>query len=301
MERIILDKYIKGKKQIWGEDPFEPFNHRILSVNNMYGWLYEQGILREESFKFKDYSDMSYFALDVKDLEPFREQMLNSGVEGAELAVQHIFDEDYTPCLYSGAIQLSWTMLSYRDFDGTVSRSWECGMIQGLQSHTVLDVEQIKNEQGVKAAVEATFDFYGLEPDRFDRACEYFKDWVHVDDKETRDYLYGQAEKFIYCYEHKKDMIDFDFWCRYEYLVGENLPTWEEYVAIDSSFDGDPHDIELTDVEIVEGFKKALADYRQGKDVMETLDDSIRAATETQKAQEHNPVIFPDGVSREER
>lgn len=277
MERIILDYYDKDTKQLWDLDAesldTRRFNKKILAVNNMYGWLYEQGILRELSFKFKDYSDMAYFALDVKDLERYREMMVNSGVEDAELAVHHIFDEAYSPCLYSGAIQLSWLMMTYRDFDGTVGRSWECGLVKGLNSLTVLDIEQTKNEKGVKAATEMAFDLYGFVPDRFDRACEYFKDWIDVDDKETREYLYGQAEKFIYCYEHKKDMIDFDFWCRYEYLVGENLPTWEEYVAIDGSFDGDPHDIELTDVEIVEGFKKALELFRQGKDAVYSPDD----------------------------
>lgn len=299
MERILLDYYKKDKKTMWGDDPHEPYNQKILSVNNMYGWLYEQGVLREVSFRFKDYSDMSYFALDVKALVPYREQMLNSGIENADISVHHIFDEEYSPCLYCGGIQLSWPMLTYREFDGTVERSWECSMVQGLKSHVVLDVEQIKNKQGTKAAVSAAFDFYELEPDRFDLACEYYKDWVNVDDVDgDRDFLYSHAEKLIYCAENKKDLIDFDFWVQYEALIGEKI-TWDEYIAIDRDFDGDPHDIEPTDVATVSGFKKSLLEYRQGKDVMQTLDESIRLA---KKVQDQQSNLEREGdISREER
>lgn len=303
MDRIILDYYDKDTKQLWDLDAesldTRRFNEKILAVNNMYGWLYEQGVLREESFKFKDYSDMVYFALDVKDLERYREMMVNSGVKGAELAVHHIFDEAYSPCLYSGAIQLSWLMMTYRDFDGTVGRSWECGLIKGLNSPTVLDVERTKTEKGVKAATEMAFDLYGFVPDRFDLACEYYKDWVNVDDIDgDRDFLYGHANKLIYCAEHKKDLIDFDFWVQYEALIGEKI-SWDEYIAIDHDFDGDPHDIELSDVDIVAGFKKSLLEYRQGKDIMGTLDDSIRAAKEIQGT--HNNPVRESDIHREER
>lgn len=112
----------------------------------------------------------------------------------------------------------------------------------------------------------------------FDRACEYYKDWVNVDDIDgDRDFLYSHADKLIYCYEHKKDLIDFDFWVQYEALVGEKI-SWDEYLAIDGQFDGDPHDVEPENVEIVAEFKKSLLEYRQGKDVMQSLDDSIREA-----------------------
>lgn len=119
----------------------------------------------------------------------------------------------------------------------------------------------------------------------FDRACEYYKDWVNVDDIDgDREFLCGHADKLIYCYENKKDLIDFDFWVQYEALIGEKI-TWDEYIAIDREFDGDPHDIESSDVEAIAGFKKSLVVYRQGKDIMQTLDDSIRAAKEKQESQ----------------
>lgn len=163
MERIICDNYQKNGKHLFGEDPTTEFNQKIVAINNMYGWLYEKGILEKRSFEFKDYSDITYFALDAQDLLPYRSAMEASGVEGAELATRHIFDVEYSPCLYSGAIELAWTMFSYRDFDGTVSRSWENELCRHMNSSAVLDVRKMKDERGVKEAVKLSFELSGFE------------------------------------------------------------------------------------------------------------------------------------------
>lgn len=265
MARIISDTYEKGEKYIWKRDKDNPvnqeFNRKIVAVNDMYGWLYEKGILRDVSFEFKDYSDMSYFALDVKDLEPYRAQMEQSGVQDASLAIKHIFDEEYTPCLFSGAIQLGWTMRTYRDVDGCVGRSWETGLVQHLNSSVVHDIFDVQREKGVRAAVSKVFDLSGFEPDLFDKACEFFKEYVVLSDKENRDFFKAHADKLIYCHENKKDMLDFDFWVQYEVLLGEKI-TWAEYVAIDNKFDGDPHDVEEKDIDIISGFRNSLKEHR---------------------------------------
>ena len=168
MSRVICDCYIKGDKHLWSNPNNNPdtaaFNRKIVAVNNMYGWLYEQGILEKVSFVFKDYLSECSFAFDAKDLEPYRAKMVQNGVPDAALAVQHIFDEPYAPCRYSGAIDLSWTMMSYRDFDGTVSRSWECDLAKHLNSDAVLDVEDVKNTSGVREAVKLMFELSGFLP-----------------------------------------------------------------------------------------------------------------------------------------
>ena len=265
MTRIITDSYFKKDKPIWDLDIDSPrnqeFNRKILAVNDMYGWLYEKGILRDVSFEFKDYSDMSYFALDVKDLGPYRSEMEKSGLKDASLAVHHIFDEEYTPCQYSGAIQLGWTMNTYRDIDESVGSSWETGLIQHLNSSAVHKILDIQREKGVKAAVSKTFELSGFEPDLFDKACEYYKEYVDLSDKESREFFNTHADRLIYCYENKRDMLDFDFWLQYEALLGEKI-TWEEYVAIDNKFDGDPHDVEEKDVDTISGFRNSLKEYR---------------------------------------
>lgn len=169
MARIICDTYYKKKKPIWDLDPDNPstqaFNKRIIAVNAMYGWLYDQGILEKVAFEFKDYSDMTFFALDVKSLHSYREEMSKTDLPDAELAIANIFDREYTPCLYSGAIQLGWTMRTYRYEDGTVSRSWECDLVDSLAAHLALDVLDIRDKQGEKAAVSAVFAFTGFLPE----------------------------------------------------------------------------------------------------------------------------------------
>ena len=163
-ERIIADCYCKKGPRQFGDDKDDPFNKRVAAVNAMYGWLYDQGILQKKAFEIRDYSDATYFAIDTSALAPYRKAMEASGVPDADIAVQNIFDEFYTPCLYSGAIELSWTMLTYRSFSGTVERSWECEYIRDLKSHIVLDIEAIKNKKGTKAAISEAFRLLEFEP-----------------------------------------------------------------------------------------------------------------------------------------
>lgn len=160
MARIICDTYFKKEKPCFAADPDGQFNKRITAINNMYDWLYKNSLLQNTAFLFQDLGDSVCFALDVKDLEPYRDKMQESRVEGAALAVHHIFDEAYTPCMYSGTIELGWFMSTYRNVDGCVGRSWECGLIQGLNNTAIFDVLQTKEESGVKAAVSKMFSYY---------------------------------------------------------------------------------------------------------------------------------------------
>lgn len=164
MSRIICDTYIKGEKRIWGDDPSTEFNQKIVAVNNLYGWLYEKGILQEAAFEMKDYADVAYFAVDASHLLPYRQQMEASGSPDALLAVRHIFDEYYTPCTYSGAIELGWTMMSYRDVDGCVGRSWECGLIKCLDTEGIYEVANVMDEAGPKEAVKKLFLQFDWKP-----------------------------------------------------------------------------------------------------------------------------------------
>jgi len=295
MSRIISDTYVKQNKQIWGEDPNTEFNRKILSVNNMYGWLYEKGILEKTSFVFKDYEGTAYFAVNAKDLLPYREQMEKAEIGGAALAVQHIFDEPYTPCIYSGAIELGWTMRSYRSVDGCVGSSWECGLIQCLNIDGIYKIAEIKDELGVKAAVCALYDQFDWnltlpEQARYQEALEHFNAEAHINIE--NDYVKKHGRELIYCYENKKNLLDFDFWTRYEDICKDKL-TFDEYIAIDRSFDGDPLEIEPTNQEVAAKLKENLESYRdsvkhktpeepmgtQSKDSFRSLDHLIASAS----------------------
>lgn len=165
MERIISDFLMKEEKELFGNDTNSKFNQKIIAVNSMYDWLYKKGILKKESFIFKDYENASFFALDVNNLKKYRKEMEESGVQEALLAVSHIFDLDYQPCRYSGAIQLAYPMVTYRDSGGCVGRSWECDVMQELNTEAANKVRLIKDKQGIKAAVEEMYNMIPWNPE----------------------------------------------------------------------------------------------------------------------------------------
>lgn len=164
MARIISDCYWKGDKPLLGPDPNTEFNQKISAVNALYGWLYEQGILEKVSFEFKDYSNVSYFALDAEDLLPFREQMACSGVHNVQKAIYAIFDEPYKPCLYSGTIEPGWTIATYRDVDGSVGRSWETNLVQFLNTKGIYEVYDALITKGPKSAASTMFGLHSWYP-----------------------------------------------------------------------------------------------------------------------------------------
>ena len=163
-QRIICDCYAKKNKEIFGTKESKEFDRRIVAVNKMYGWLYDRGILKNVSFAWKNYFDATVFAFDAQDLLPHRGEMERSGIEDAELAAKMIFDEPISKCLYSGAIELSWTMETYRDRNGVVSHSWECELIRMMDNSTILEVRQIKEKKGTKKAVKKMFELFGFAP-----------------------------------------------------------------------------------------------------------------------------------------
>lgn len=155
MERILCDSWFKNK-MLYGNDPNAEINIRITAVNDMYGWLNQQNLLKSLSFVWREYDDGIAFGLDVKKLIPYREKMHNSGIKNAELAVQEIFDEEYSPCHFCGAIDLTWPMRIYRDGSG----SWETGLVKSIPTRVADEVWLVLQQDGPIAAVEELFRVY---------------------------------------------------------------------------------------------------------------------------------------------
>lgn len=156
MERIICDSWFKNK-MLLGNDPNSKINIRITAVNDMYGWLNQRKLLKPLSFVWREFEGGIAFGLDVKELLPYREEMLQSGVKNADLAVNEIFDEDYQPCRFCGAIDLTWPMHTYRNEYGCTSRSWECNLVKCLTTRVADDVQWILECDGPIPAVEEVF------------------------------------------------------------------------------------------------------------------------------------------------
>ena len=157
MNKIIVDSFIKERTLTVDEYYTKEFVNRVNAVNAAYGYLYEKGILKKVSFEYLEFDGCVMFALDTDTLLPYREEMEASGFQGMDTACSHIFDQEYTPCLYSGAVELTWTMSTYREFDGTTERSWEIEPCRHMDSDQVLDVLEIRQKQGVCEAVKYIF------------------------------------------------------------------------------------------------------------------------------------------------
>ena len=157
MERIIVDSYVKNFAPSADEFLTQEFIDRIVAVNTAYGYLYEKGILQKVAFEYVQQDENIYFAIDANDLLSYRKELEAAEIPNIALATREIFDEHYTPCLYSGAIELTWTMATHRDFDGTVERSWEIEPCRHLESNQVLDVREVLESKGVKEAVKYVF------------------------------------------------------------------------------------------------------------------------------------------------
>jgi hypothetical protein len=176
MIRIIADSYMKENPQLYTVRPDDlrgqEANREILAVNAMYGWLYREGFLRQVSFEIRDYPEVTHFAFDTKDLEPYRAAMENSGVKDADLSVRLIFDEKYTPCIYSGAIELTWSMKTYRSNSGCVSSSWECAFVRWLNTEGADEVSAVQREKGSRAAISKAFELLKFKPDLLSQVGE---------------------------------------------------------------------------------------------------------------------------------
>ena len=274
MERIICDTYYKKEKHLWSLDPENAnnrqFNRRILAVNHLYGWLYDNGVLEKTSFWFRDYENKVYFALDTKDLLPFRKNMEHSKVTDASLVVHHIFDEIYRPCMYSGAIQLGWTMATYRDNGGCIGSSWECDLVKMLQNRTVQKVLDIQNNQGIKDAILAAAGddsewnpLPNLQKNIFLKAIEKYSDELDFEmDYEHLEPLYIYKLNYISQQNHTNLTI-FKKWLHCESILEEPFLTFDEYEAIANQYKSNLLDVNKTDITTITSLKENLERYRK--------------------------------------
>lgn len=119
-------------------------------------------------------------------------------------------------------------------------------------------------------------------PDLFSQAFEHYSA-IDRSMAGYKEYLECHKDKLIYCFQNNLslDLIDVDFWVQYEWLLDERL-SYDEYLAVDGSFDGDPHEIDGSDEKMIGTFREALEKQRgnnvnvSGVDTVENLIDSSR-------------------------
>ena len=116
-------------------------------------------------------------------------------MDKAALAVRYIFDEPCRPCIYSGAIELGWTMNTYRSVDGCVGRSWECSLIQELNTKAIYDIGDIRKEKGIKAAVKALYEKMDWNPTLETKEVNPYKHNVNEQKEDLAKLIKNAEEK----------------------------------------------------------------------------------------------------------
>jgi len=95
---------------------------------------------------------------------------------------------------------------------------------------------------------------------KFKEAVTYYK--ITKDELFAWTPTFREKEILIWCYENKVKLIDYDFWCRYEYLIEEHI-SYKEYCAIDTMYNGDPQDIDREDKSEIYALKSYLESWRK--------------------------------------
>ena len=110
------------------------------------------------------------------------------------------------------------------------------------------------------ALLELQKEENNYDNDLFVKAVSYYSSDAATDI--LNDFVKKHADEYIYGYQHCKDLIDIDFWCRYEELLGEKI-TWDEYVELDNYVDGSPEDISSDDGMVMKALRDRLAAFRK--------------------------------------
>ena len=160
-----------------------------------------------------------------------------------------------------------------------------------------LSVEMEILHSEIRKAVEHMQETATKEPPLHETALfhEAVAHFSHdIDHNIENDFVREHAAELIFCYENKKTLIDFDFWCQYETLLKENM-TYDEYVALDGMYEDDPLDIEPNDYDTIGVLRADLESYRCRP---KPLADQITKANKTanhpntqQTKKEQEPVL----------
>lgn len=175
------------------------------------------------------------------------------------IGIMDVFDSDMEAALY--AEKFYGEKIFHYDV--------ECGT-WNQELRDMWFVDEPETRKAVEDYLERMFGpGHGLKPDYeteslFEKAVAHYFECAGVEDFEEADVtdnMISNEDVYVYCYLHNKDLIDLDFWCDYQELLGKKL-SWDEYVAIDKCLDGAPADYTQEDTEIVDMLREKLEEYR---------------------------------------
>lgn len=124
-------------------------------------------------------------------------------------------------------------------------------------------------------------------PEGFYLAVDHFSDTLGVDVE--NGFVRQYAEELVFCHKNNIDFADFDYWTRYQVLLGEKI-SFGEYTALDCHFHRDPNDIAVNDKYSVDKIRGYLEGCRSERKAVMSLDEKIARANNIQSSQQQMPV-----------
>lgn len=139
-----------GKAVLINAENYGPQDQKVIRAINAnlraFEALYKSGELATASEYMTEYTEGDdttvYFVVDADKLD---QAMLE-----AQFPENDIFQEEFTPCIFSGCISVVGNMRTYRDNCGCVSKSWEIPVVQYLSNPS--RVAEVRDTQGPAAA-----------------------------------------------------------------------------------------------------------------------------------------------------
>jgi hypothetical protein len=149
-----VNKTIQGDKF---KTNYEKTKSKIDCIKDMFEYLDSIGKL--PAFVRKEYPDgIVYFAVDLNQLYPYRNEMLWSGIPNAAEIVDFILINNHPVCKYSGATQLTSPMITYRKNGWNVGSSCEIDLVSDLATPYAEYIRNIREERGIREAIRELFN-----------------------------------------------------------------------------------------------------------------------------------------------
>lgn len=141
-------------------------------------------------------------------------------------------------------------------------------MTTGFSYDAVVDF--VKHSSSVDEVFNEAFNT------EFEKANEHYK--LVTGKYMDAEFAEAHADKLILCYQKAIDYINIDFWAVYEDLLDENL-TYREYVYIDSHNIFNPFEVNPSDIDRIQEFRKDLDAFREKyKDAIDSLCENLNKA-----------------------
>lgn len=251
LETVLKDQHIPVHVEVVYVDPdYEDYEQLEAYKNELY---------KDPAFFECDYTSC-HFEPDFNVSEPEYENEAGDGVQPDLQAVSVV------------------AVIGNTEFGSVFSGTWdECEQYCNEIKWSFWDENNVRWELEIRDPLELSL------PEGFYRAVDHFSDALGVDIH--NGFVRQHAEELVFCHKNNIDFADFDYWTRYQVLLGEKI-SYGDYTALDHHFHRDPNDIAVKDKYSIDKIRGYLEGCRSERKAVLSLDEKIAKANNTRMSQQ---------------